>query len=49
VKPGSAGNSVTERPKKRKETSARPRGKRVEPGNPTSKATPENGIQDNIA
>ena len=39
----------SKRPKQRKEKSPRPRGKRGEPGNPTSKATPETGIQDNIA
>jgi putative transposase len=39
----------SKRPKHRKETSPRPRGKRGEPGNSTSKATPETGIQDNIA
>ncbi len=39
----------SKRPKKRKEISARPRDKRVEPGNPTSRAMPETGIQEDIA
>jgi putative transposase len=38
----------SKRPKQRKEKSPRLRGKRGEPGNPKSKATPETGIQEDI-